>query len=95
VEVLMEKLLPEAVENITAAGVIQDSKSRLQEWTQARGYEIPLYRIVLEEGPDHAKRYGVEVLVNDQVLGSGQGASKQAAAKAAAGKALETLGIED
>ncbi len=40
-------------------------------------------------GPDHARVFEVEVLVNGEVFGRGSGHSKQAAAKQAASAALE------
>lgn len=70
---------------------VRDAKSLLQEWTQARYHTTPTYVTVQEEGPDHAKRFTVEVLVNDEVWGSGKGRSKQAAAQKAAQAALGRL----
>lgn len=70
---------------------VRDPKSLLQEWTQARYHVTPSYITVGEEGPDHAKRFTVQVLVNGEVWGSGSGPSKQAAAQRAAQAALERL----
>jgi ribonuclease III len=69
----------------------QDPKSRLQELVQAQGFGPPLYRTCAANGPEHRKTFDVEVLVNQKVVGSGSGLSKQAAAKAAARDALERL----
>ncbi len=70
---------------------VRDAKSLLQEWTQARYQVTPTYVTVREEGPDHAKRFTVDVLVNDEVCGRGKGRSKQAAAQKAAQAALGRL----
>ena len=70
----------------------EDPKSLLQEWVQSQGFGPPFYRTVTTHGPDHAKVFEVEVLVNGQVFGRGQGRSKQEAAKLAASAALEALG---
>ncbi len=61
-----------------------DPKSRLQEWSQAQLGITPRYRIVGEKGPDHAKVFIAEALLGEQVVGQGEGRSKQAAERAAA-----------
>lgn len=91
VQKLVEPMLQTAVQNILAKNSERDPKSLLQEWIQARGYEHPIYKTVASFGPDHAKEFEVEVLVDGRVLGRGRGNSKQAAAQRAARQALETL----
>ena len=68
-----------------------DPKSRLQEISQSRYQTTPAYRLVGASGPDHARRYTVEVVVDGQALGSGEGSSKQQAEKEAAQRALQHL----
>lgn len=68
-----------------------DPKSRLQEISQSRYQSAPQYRLVKTEGPDHDRRFTVEVVIDDTKLGLGSGASKQQAEKAAATKALRRL----
>ena len=65
----------------------RDAKSRLQEDVQARGLPAPTYRVVANHGPPEP-RFEVEVLVNGEVLGRGEGGSKRAAEQAAATSAL-------
>lgn len=72
----------------------RDPKSLLQEWVQARYHLTPTYETISEEGPDHAKVFTVQVVVNDRILGVGTGASKQAAAQQAASVALRRLQAE-
>jgi ribonuclease-3 len=48
---------------------------------------------VSSSGPDHAKSFVVEVLIENEVQGSGIGHSKQTAAKIAAAQALKSLNI--
>lgn len=69
-------------------GTLKSPKSRLQELTQQRGGRRPTYRIVEATGPDHAKLFRMEVLVDDAVVGVGEGASRRAAETAAAEAAL-------
>jgi ribonuclease-3 len=69
----------------------RDPKSELQERIQQGGAEAPTYRVVGMGGPDHARRFEVEVQVDAVVLGRGDGLSKKSAEMAAARAALEAL----
>jgi len=89
----IEPMIKRAASEIMAARDEQDPKSLLQEWIQAQGFDHPGYRTVMSEGPDHAKTFEVEVMINDEVQARGWGQSKQAAAKSAAREALKVLGI--
>ncbi|MBX3021309.1 MAG: ribonuclease III [Bdellovibrionales bacterium] len=70
----------------------QDFKTRLQEWTQKRFHVTPEYRLAQSEGPEHAKHFVFEVIVDGKVLGSGEGSSRKNAEQAAARSAIEKLG---
>lgn len=94
VQNFIEPLLEPAAESILSGHKEQDPKSLLQEWVQSQGYGPPQYRIASSSGPDHARIFEVEVLVDNKVFGRGQGHSKQAAAKAAARNALRSYGLE-
>jgi ribonuclease-3 len=72
-------------------GTLKSPKSRLQELTQQRGGRRPIYRVVEATGPDHAKLFRIEVLVDDAVVGVGEGNSRRTAETAAAEAALEGL----
>ena len=52
------------------------------------------YVLIGEEGPDHNKRFVVEVCLNSQVIGKGSGKSKKEAEQLAAKEALELMGYE-
>jgi ribonuclease III len=69
-------------------------KGRLQEVVQDRFREPPIYQIVDETGPDHARTFTAEVIVNGLSAGVGFGESKRLAEQAAAGQALERLGVQ-
>lgn len=86
-------LLDEASDEILAQRKTEDSKSLFQEWAQSEGYSAPQYITRSSAGPDHSKIFEVDATVNGKVHGSGQGPSKQAAAKAAARDALIKLGL--
>uniref|UniRef100_UPI0025DA5153 putative dsRNA-binding protein n=1 Tax=uncultured Oscillibacter sp. TaxID=876091 RepID=UPI0025DA5153 len=63
----------------------------LQELVQRQADQVLTYRMVGEEGPDHAKTFAAEVLLNGKPIGSGSGHSKKEAEQAAARSALERL----
>jgi ribonuclease-3 len=72
-------------------GVLKSPKSRLQELTQRSARERPAYRVVEATGPDHQRRFVVEVLVDGAIRGVGQGSSRRAAETEAARQAIEAL----
>jgi ribonuclease-3 len=89
----IEPFLLASVDDILQNHKDEDPKSSLQEWAQGQGYAAPVYETRNTTGPDHSKMFEIEVLINNQVYGSGVGSSKQAATKAAARAALEKLGL--
>ena len=66
-------------------------KSLLQERIQSEGKGTPHYRLASSQGPDHSPWFEVEVLVDSEVIGRGQGGKKVDAERAAAQAALEQL----
>lgn len=68
-----------------------DAKSRFQEWAQASLGITPAYRIVDEVGPDHAKTFTAQVLLDERVVGEGEGQSKRVAEQSAARAALRSM----
>ena len=69
----------------------RDYKTALQELVQRQADQVLTYRMVDEQGPDHAKTFRAEVLLNGAAIGSGSGHSKKEAEQAAARAALQTL----
>jgi ribonuclease-3 len=63
-------------------------KSMLQERVQSLYKSPPRYRVGATTGPDHSKHFLVEVLVQGEVIGRGQGRSKKDAEQSAARQAL-------
>lgn len=72
-------------------GAPKDAKSELQELVQSRFQVSPFYRILKTQGPDHAKQFQVGVFVKDELLGQGEGNSKQTAEEMAAKQAVSKL----
>ncbi len=65
-----------------------DHKSALMLWLQARGRRLPEYSVVSESGPDHRKRFAVEVRIEGRAVAEGEGSSKKEAEQIAASLAL-------
>jgi ribonuclease-3 len=68
----------------------QDYKTRLQELAARRFDQMPRYE-VRDEGPDHAKRFYANVMLQGTARGRGEGRSKKQAEQAAARMAWEWL----
>jgi ribonuclease-3 len=87
------RLLAEAASWQRAADA-RDPKTALQEASQARGWELPVYETVAAEGPDHAKRFSIACRIGGRTWGEGAGLTKKAAEQAAAADALTALARE-
>ena len=72
-----------------------DYKTTLQELVQQKKNQVLTYVLTGESGPDHDKVFCVDVLLNDQRIGSGTGSSKKRAEQAAAQSALKALSFEN
>jgi ribonuclease-3 len=69
----------------------QDFKTRLQEYIQKHLDTTPHYIVTDEEGPDHAKTFGVVITIGGKAYGMGRGKSKKEAEQRAAEEALRSL----
>jgi len=68
-----------------------DRKSALQEFLQAKGEQPAEYRLAGETGPDHQKKFRVEVWVKGEFMSSAEGTTKKEAEQKAARSALDKL----
>ena len=84
----VHRVLARHVQEIDSRRAAKDPKSLLQEYTQGELRITPSYRIVREAGPDHARTFTAQALVDETVWGEGLGQSKQDAEQAAARAAL-------
>ena len=83
--------IKKALEHVENAP-FKDYKTVLQEIIQKNPEERLSYVLVGESGPDHDKRFEVDVMLNSNVIGHGIGKSKKAAEQHAAKEALELMG---
>lgn len=75
----------------TTKSTFVDSKNRLQQWALAHQGENPVYKIIAEVGPPHAKEFTAQVSIKGIIYGQGKGHRKQEAQKQAAEAALKQL----
>ena len=68
-----------------------DYKTALQELVQQKKNQVLSYAMVGQSGPDHDKKFDVEVSLNGKVVGKGSGSSKKRAEQMAAKGAIENL----
>lgn len=87
----IERTMLERVDLLALAQQYDNFKSLLLEYAQARSWAQPVYRVVSEEGPSHAKVFTVDVILKDEPFGRGQGGSKKLAEQRAAREALKIL----
>ena len=88
------RLFDKELEKVASRGAGIDYKSQLQELIQSRGQPVPAYYVIEALGPDHDKRFTVEVRAGDMVLGRGSGKSKKTAESGAAHSALKRLSTD-
>jgi ribonuclease-3 len=71
---------------------LKDPKTRLQEWLQGKGYELPVYSLLSESGPPHKKQFLIQCEAESvEIKVTGTGSSRQKAQQSAASAAIEVL----
>lgn len=83
--------MEEIIQDSVKGRIFRDYKTHLQEVIQSQGESNIIYNLVEEIGPDHNKRFVMEVKLNDEILGSGEGKSKKEAEQSAAKQALRRM----
>ena len=81
----------EIIELCCENNFFKDYKTKLQEYTQKRFKNKPVYKVLKEEGPEHDKTFYIEVKVNGKIYGKGKGRNKKEAEQNAAKEALEKI----
>lgn len=75
----------------TVINSLDNYKSLLLEYAQAKQIAIPTYQVISESGPGHDKTFEIEVSVDNKPVARGSGKSKKEAEQLAAHSALEIL----
>lgn len=92
----LEPLYAPLIEEIREGrAVVEDPKTALQEYLQARNLDPAHYLVTAESGPEHRKTFQVEVKVGRRKLGKASGTTKKKAELQAAQAALAKLIEED
>ncbi len=84
--------IEESVEKAINGLMFKDYKTSLQEIVQKNKGEILTYKLEKEEGPDHDKKFYINVYLNSNIIGKGIGRTKKDAEQNAAKEALELMG---
>jgi ribonuclease-3 len=74
---------------------LRNWKALLQDYCQKKYQQTPTYHVLQASGPDHSKIFEISVLINQQELGRGKGASKKEAQQAAAADAISRFNIPE
>ena len=91
-EQLMESLFAKRLESLADADALKDSKTRLQEWLQGRGWGLPHYTVEVIHGQDHNQTFTVTCHVDEQQRQTeGTGSSRRRAEQDAAAAMLACL----
>jgi len=85
------KFMGDIIQDTRKGNIFRDYKTHLQELLQSRGENNIWYNLIEEKGPDHNKRFVMEVGINDEVLGVGEGKSKKEAEQLAARAGLKKM----
>lgn len=88
-EIFVKKHILEKLDIILEEGSWRDPKSHLQEVSQSIDNLTPVYKLLEEIGPDHEKTFRLGVYVGENLMGVGEGPSKQFAQQQAAREALK------
>lgn len=83
--------MEEIIANSRKGKIFRDYKTHLQEVLQSKGESNIWYKLMDEKGPDHNKRFVMQVGINEDVLGIGEGKSKKEAEQLAAKTALNNM----
>lgn len=93
--ILLNLFESDIVRAVAKGDLFNDFKTELQEFVQKNGKSNMEYMVVKEEGPDHNKKFFIDVFIDGEVIGSGNGRNKKDAEQMAARKALIRLGVFD
>lgn len=95
-ERVIRQIFEPVIAALPDAESLKDPKTRLQEWLQAQGRPLPEYRLVSEDGAEHAKCFRVSCRLSDNGQeASAEGSSRRKAEQAAAELLLADVGVTE
>jgi len=92
---IVREIYKNRIENIKDWRDFLDPKSKLQHFVQKRKLSYPEYKVIKSSGPDHDKRFTVEVSIGEEIKAIGEGTTKKKAQQQAAKKLLEIIGEKE
>jgi ribonuclease-3 len=87
----LDIFLNESIKELSSKKIYKDPKSIFQEIAQAKKGITPKYKTISEVGPDHQKTFEVGAYLEEKLIATGRGNSKQKAQEAASIKATKLL----
>jgi ribonuclease-3 len=91
-DALVQRIFSKIEINPEMQAVGKDAKTELQEWLQARKFQLPIYRVVATLGAAHKQTFDVECEVPELArCERGIGGSRRAGEQAAAAAMLEVI----
>ena len=92
---LLEMFEQEAIYALSKGNLFTDYKTELQEILQKDSRSKIEYEVEKEVGPDHNKKFYMNVIVENKVIGRGMGKNKKETEQMAAKQALFKMGERD
>jgi ribonuclease-3 len=87
----LDNMLHQSIIELSSKKIYKDPKSLFQEIAQAKKGITPHYETISESGPDHLKVFKVAVFLNEELIATGTGNSKQKAEEDASIKATKII----
>lgn len=87
----LDIFLTKSIQELSSQKIYKDPKSIFQETAQAQKGITPKYKTISESGPDHQKIFEVGVYLNNKLIATGTGSSKQKAEESASINATKLI----
>lgn len=91
VEKFLNRSLNKNIQTLSQKNIYKDAKSLFQEIAQSKRGITPKYQLISESGPDHQKMFKIGLYLNEELIATGKGNSKQKAEEDAANQAILVL----
>lgn len=87
----LDRYLIPLIDTFSQQQIFKDPKSQFQEIAQSNHSQTPTYKTLEESGPDHQKIFTVGLYLDDNLIATGSGHSKQKAEESAAIEGIKIL----
>ncbi len=90
-EKFLNRFFDKNIKTLSQKNIYKDAKSLFQEIAQSKRGITPSYQLISQSGPDHQKIFKIGLYLDEKLIATGQGNSKQKAEEGAATKATTLL----